>query len=586
MKEEKRHVGRPTNEEVKQRKTKKLLKILIPCIIFVFLVTIIMGSRVLYLNNLVGLANKMVTKNGKVIKKVGDSWYCYNKQSKEKCYGYVNYKKKTYYFDKNNDGKMVINTIINIPTYNISYPGDTSIQEIAHYKYFNKNGQMIKKGFIKWKGDIYYADETSDLVLDRVTEIDGKRYKFEKNGKVIKNYVEKQEFINGETEYSGWQKSDILAGADDADTNEWGYSYALYDYNAKIIQYIAYGADGHFLDNEWKKIDNKKYYFKDGKSVFGFVKIHNKWYLFDNNSQMYKGSEYKYSTTVVGGGIRKYKIIVSFEKNHSIRSINLKIGGLSKVYFFFGKGSLYNGFKKFNGHTHYFKNGEGQIGWQKINNNWYYFNFNGEMQTGWQKLRYNGKNNWYYFEHNGKMKTGWLTYKGEKYYFDSDGKRHSDWLETNGDYYYFNPLSGTMVKNTTIKIDGVEYKFNSKGICRDGGKCTITTKPKTTLKKIDIKCYYDNNKIISEKESVLVGKKFYCKTNTNGTSLSATKNGLDNNFTNNGTNIIKLRYKTEGIKQITATKDGHNVTRIIKINSIKKTTATTTKKNVPNTQVK
>ena len=40
MKEEKRHVGRPTNEEVKERRNKKILKILLPIFILIIIVTI------------------------------------------------------------------------------------------------------------------------------------------------------------------------------------------------------------------------------------------------------------------------------------------------------------------------------------------------------------------------------------------------------------------------------------------------------------------------------------------------------------------------------------------------------------------
>ena len=43
MKEEKRHVGRPTNEEVKQRNTKKIFKILVPIIIVILVGTLYIG---------------------------------------------------------------------------------------------------------------------------------------------------------------------------------------------------------------------------------------------------------------------------------------------------------------------------------------------------------------------------------------------------------------------------------------------------------------------------------------------------------------------------------------------------------------
>ena len=54
MKEEKRHVGRPTNEEVKKRRNKKMLKILVPIIIIIILVAI---TGKLNLINLKGSSN-------------------------------------------------------------------------------------------------------------------------------------------------------------------------------------------------------------------------------------------------------------------------------------------------------------------------------------------------------------------------------------------------------------------------------------------------------------------------------------------------------------------------------------------------
>ncbi len=79
-------------------------------------------------------------------------------------------------------------------------------------------------------------------------------------------------------------------------------------------------------------------------------------------------------------------------------------------------------------------------GWKKIDNFWYYFNSDGKMQTGWLK----DGSSWYYLKSNGAMATGWLKDGGKWYYLDS---------------------SGAMLANTSRKINGKTYKFNSSGDC-------------------------------------------------------------------------------------------------------------------------
>lgn len=66
-------------------------------------------------------------------------------------------------------------------------------------------------------------------------------------------------------------------------------------------------------------------------------------------------------------------------------------------------------------------NGKYSVGWEKIQNSWYYFNENGVMQTGWVNL--NGA--WYFFNGLGAMQTGWFQENQAWYYSNSDGK----WIE-------------------------------------------------------------------------------------------------------------------------------------------------------------
>ncbi len=73
-------------------------------------------------------------------------------------------------------------------------------------------------------------------------------------------------------------------------------------------------------------------------------------------------------------------------------------------------------------------------GWQKVDNNWYYFNEFGVMQKDW--VNSNGK--WYYLDDNGCMITGWIKSNNNWYYINSSGEISTGWKEFNKVWYYFN----------------------------------------------------------------------------------------------------------------------------------------------------
>lgn len=73
-------------------------------------------------------------------------------------------------------------------------------------------------------------------------------------------------------------------------------------------------------------------------------------------------------------------------------------------------------------------------GWQKVDNNWYYFNEFGVMQKGW----INSNSKWYYLDNNGCMITGWIESNNNWYYIDSNGEISTGWKEFNKVWYYFN----------------------------------------------------------------------------------------------------------------------------------------------------
>ena len=89
------------------------------------------------------------------------------------------------------------------------------------------------------------------------------------------------------------------------------------------------------------------------------------------------------------------------------------------------------------------------------NQKWeYYYNNGLKLQNGWYKLKdFSGVDQYYFFE-NGFMKLGWYTDTNNNTYY------LSEFDEDNNNY-----VDGKRLTNTTKEIDGVNYTFDSNGIC-------------------------------------------------------------------------------------------------------------------------
>ena len=141
------------------------------------------------------------------------------------------------------------------------------------------------------------------------------------------------------------------------------------------------------------------------------------------------------------------------------------------------------GWEKSNGVWYYYRNGSLARGWLRDKNKWYFLGENGVMRTGWEKIGniyyylksdgsmaenewvYDGK--WYYLGDTGRMLSKQWIYSANKwYYLRSSGEMGVNyWVHNSDGKWYFMGGDGVMVFNTTLKINGVKYKFNSKGAC-------------------------------------------------------------------------------------------------------------------------
>ena len=120
------------------------------------------------------------------------------------------------------------------------------------------------------------------------------------------------------------------------------------------------------------------------------------------------------------------------------------------------------GWKAENGTWKYYKDYKALKSWQKLGNNWYFFNEDGSLKTGWLK---DSANNWYFLERNsgsnqGVLLAGWQWIDGYCYYFETS---HSDTL---GRMYADTVVEGYKLSSIGRWVDdnGKEYYDTTKGI--------------------------------------------------------------------------------------------------------------------------
>lgn len=97
---------------------------------------------------------------------------------------------------------------------------------------------------------------------------------------------------------------------------------------------------------------------------------------------------------------------------------------------------------------------------------WYYFKADGEMAVGWEKI----DDDWYYFADEdtpgfckGQMISGKVSLEGSQYYFDENsGRMQTGFVEEEGDLYYYSSV-GMMKKNAWIKSGKDKYYAGSDG---------------------------------------------------------------------------------------------------------------------------
>ena len=446
---------------------------------------------------------------------------------------------KDYYYDKAN-GRKVTDTSIEVDgkTYLADADGiltektqlPTQVVTGGHFQsdnqkdwyYYTANGEKLT-GWQNVDGVILYFDKDGRQAKDKIVQIDGKTYYFDKNnGRMVKN-----------------QWTSVNVG---------GINPASQDYRSYYL-----GNDGAAVTG-WQDIDGKHLYFTETGLYAhnGIYSINGKNYLFDPKGQLVKdaygdviepgarvrltytyrtnadgevltgkqiidGKEYIFGSTgqVVDGVVRydgKLYLVKDskIEKNYfgAFFSKNEILGGtsFSGIYGTDNNGVLLEGIQRgSDGQLHYFQPKVESINkptWKEIDGKRY------RLTKSYQTERYAGmytaiiladttlkvddktytidnegvvteftaKNqfvrddfwNWYYYDKEGKLLTGRQTIDGVQLYFDKNGKQvKGSLVDIDGKTYYFDKDSGAMWTNTTLEKDGKTYIIDENGVATE-----------------------------------------------------------------------------------------------------------------------
>ena len=202
----------------------------------------------------------------------------------------------------------------------------------------------------------------------------------------------------------------------------------------------------------WQEIDGRKYYYENGKRVYGGKKIDGYWYYFETDGVM------KYNWWRDKNGERFYYD----EQGHLVVNQGKKIDGW--WYYFSTSGAMRrNWWRDKNGERFYYDE-QGHLvvnQGKKINGWWYYFSTSGAMKYSWWR---NKSGERFYYDEQGHL----VVNQGKKingywYYFGTSGAmKYNWWRNKNGDKFYYN-WSGHLVTGCTINISGIFYTFATSG---------------------------------------------------------------------------------------------------------------------------
>lgn len=445
---------------------------------------------------------------------------------------------KDYYYDKDN-GRKVTDTSIEVDGKTYLADADGSLTEKTqlptqvvtggHFQsdnqkdwyYYTANGEKLT-GWQNVDGVILYFNKDGRQAKDKIVQIDGKTYYFDKNnGRMVKN-----------------QWASINAGGIDPASKDYR-SYYLGDDGAAVTggqdidgKHLYFTETGIYATNGIYSINGKNYLFEKGqlvKDAYGVVdKPGSKvrlTYTYRTNAdgevltgkQMIDGTEYVFASDghvvdgVIGYDGKLYLVKDSkIQKNYfgAFFSKNPILGGINftGIYGTDENGVLLEGVQRgLDGQLHYFQPEVKSVDkptWKEIDGKRYRLtkSYRTERYAGMYTTiiltndtlkvddktytidnegvvtEFTAKNqfvrddfwNWYYYDKEGKLLTGRQTIDGVQLYFDKNGKQvKGSLVDIDGKTYYFDKDSGAMWTNTTLEKDGKTYIIDENGVATE-----------------------------------------------------------------------------------------------------------------------
>ena len=323
-------------------------------------------------------------------------------------------------------------------------------------------------GLFEQDGALYYAKENGILAVNEEIYVasEDQYYRADENGqlKAFGGWVER----NGNKYYVKEDGSYVKGWLDLA--------------GARYYMDPSTGA----MKTGWIKDQNQWYLMsqEDGKMLKGWQQTGNQWYYLDEQTGVMKSNCWVQEPQ---SGI-VYRLSGSGER---IRSSSATIDGYTLQFDSEGRVTGPS-WIIYNGGWRCLKNGLFQTGWQRLNNDWYYFNEDGSMKAdefceidhdyyyfrSWGGMQYNNwyqnpsDGNWYYLRSwGGALNNGWNRLDGDWYYFDGDCTMKKDELvQLDGDLYYFRSWGGMQYNNWYQNpSDGNWYYLRSWGGALNNG---------------------------------------------------------------------------------------------------------------------
>lgn len=365
----------------------------------------------------------------------------------------------------------------------------------GNWYYLNNNGQMQDTGWFKQDGTWYYIASSGARSYSQLVEIDGQKYLFDKDGKMLtglqvyngkKMVFASSGALQSEGKASSWQKI----------ASNWYYydEDGILTVGKKDIKGTTYYFDKEgIMQTGWALVDGKWNYFANsGAMQTGWVKNKDIWFYLDKDGNMLTGNQeingsryyFKASGAMQTGWQWQDKGWQYYTSSGTMKTGWLKLG---EFWYYLDPetGIMAVGSQEINGKNYFFSSsGTMQVGWQRSNDSWRYYATSGALQTGWLKdgdvwyylegkegimliglHQVDGKQ--YYFSKSGAMQTGWKWFDNHYRYFESNGAMKTGWIKDKGVWYYLNPEDGIMLVGLH-KVNGDHYYFDESGVMQTG----------------------------------------------------------------------------------------------------------------------